>query len=163
MLSSSSGCSKRARVGQLEDTMISNGVDDVKDTNDKLGCNSTKFNLPDKTQMSRQKNSFSGKRGERKNFKVPMKPKFDSFSKKAGFASFTMASGGNNFLGMSLLQNTGHVQHPTVMQKVAGQLLSSSLSRDVQGYDGSFMRHALYQRRFAYGNYSNAAMVLSPL
>ncbi|KAK8693598.1 hypothetical protein V6N13_071175 [Hibiscus sabdariffa] len=43
-------------------------------------------------------------------------------------------------------------------QKVAGQLLSSSLSRDVQGYDGSFMRHALYQRRFAYGNYSNAAM-----
>ncbi|KAL4278273.1 hypothetical protein GQ457_03G009250 [Hibiscus cannabinus] len=44
------------------------------------------------------------------------------------------------------------------MQKVAGQLLSSSVSRDVQGYDGSFMRHALYQRRFAYGNYSNAAM-----
>ncbi|KAL4367683.1 hypothetical protein GQ457_05G019480 [Hibiscus cannabinus] len=51
-----------------------------------------------------------------------------------------------------------HVQHPTVMQKVAGQLLSSSLSRDVQGYDGSFMRHALYQRRFGYGNYSNVAM-----
>ncbi|KAL4363765.1 hypothetical protein GQ457_04G028080 [Hibiscus cannabinus] len=51
-----------------------------------------------------------------------------------------------------------HVQHPTVMQKVVGQLLSSSLSRDVQGYDGSFMRHALYQRRFAYGNYSSAAM-----
>ncbi|KAK8587331.1 hypothetical protein V6N12_021828 [Hibiscus sabdariffa] len=100
MLSSSSGCSKRARVGQLEDTMISNGVDDVKDANDKLGCNSTKCNLPDKTQMSRQKNSFSGKRGERKNFKVPMKPKFDYFSKKAGFASFTMASGGNNFLGL---------------------------------------------------------------
>ncbi|KAK8267806.1 hypothetical protein V6Z12_D11G023700 [Gossypium hirsutum] len=50
--------------------------------------------------MSRQKNSFSGKRGDRKNFKVPMKPKFDSFSKKAGFASFTMASGGNNFLGL---------------------------------------------------------------
>ncbi|KAK8483784.1 hypothetical protein V6N11_030553, partial [Hibiscus sabdariffa] len=40
--SNSSGCSKRARVVQLEDTMISTGVDDVKDMNDKLGCNSTK-------------------------------------------------------------------------------------------------------------------------
>ncbi|KAE8666956.1 ADP,ATP carrier protein 1 [Hibiscus syriacus] len=51
-----------------------------------------------------------------------------------------------------------HIQHPTVMQKVAGQLLSSSLSRDVQGFDGSFRRPALYQRRFAYGNYSSASM-----
>ncbi|KAL4364072.1 hypothetical protein GQ457_04G037620 [Hibiscus cannabinus] len=94
--SNSSGCSKRARVVQLEDTMISTGVDHVKDMNDKLGCNSTKY----KTQMSRQKNGFSGKRCDKKNFKVPMKPKFDSFSKKAGFASFPMASGGNNFLGL---------------------------------------------------------------
>ena len=59
--------------------------------------------IPDKTQMSRQKNSFSGKRGDRRNFKVSIKPKFDSFSMKAGLASVTMASGGNNFLGMSLL------------------------------------------------------------
>ena len=63
----------------------------------------------DKTQMSRQKNSFSGKRGDRRNSKVPMKPKFDSFSMKAGLASFTMASGGNNFLGMSLLPKKGFV------------------------------------------------------
>lgn len=100
MLSNSSGYSKKARFSQLEDTIISTGVDDIKDINDKLGCYTTKSNFPDKTQMSRQKNSFSGKRGDRKNFKVPMKPKFDSFSKKAGFASFTMASGGNNFLGL---------------------------------------------------------------
>ncbi|CAI0431000.1 unnamed protein product [Linum tenue] len=45
------------------------------------------------------------------------------------------------------------VQHPTVMQKVAGQYLAS---QDVQRYDGAFQRPALYQRR-AYGNYSNAA------
>lgn len=100
MLSNSSGYSKKARFSQLEDTMVSTGVDDIKDINDKLGCYTTKSNFPDKTQMSRQKNSFSGKRCDRKNFKVPMKPKFDSFSKKAGFASFTMASGGNNFLGL---------------------------------------------------------------
>ncbi|KAF5447814.1 hypothetical protein F2P56_033336 [Juglans regia] len=43
-------------------------------------------------------------------------------------------------------------QHPTVMQKFAGQLhLSSSRSQDVQ-------RPALYQRHFAYGNYSNAGL-----
>jgi solute carrier family 25 (adenine nucleotide translocator) protein 4/5/6/31 len=40
------------------------------------------------------------------------------------------------------------------MQKVAGQLLQQS----IQGYDGSFQRQGLYQRRAAYGNYSNAAL-----
>lgn len=65
--------------------------------------------IPDKTQMSRQKNSFSGKRGDRRSFKVPMKPKFDSFSMKAGLASFSVASGGSNFLGMSLLPKIGVV------------------------------------------------------
>ena len=49
-------------------------------------------------------------------------------------------------------------QHPTVMQNVAGQLLRSSFSQDVQRYDRSFRRPALYQRRVAYGNYSNAAL-----
>ncbi|KAI6675842.1 hypothetical protein NL676_036638 [Syzygium grande] len=49
------------------------------------------------------------------------------------------------------------VQHPTVMQKVAGQLLlRTSLSQDMRGCDGAFQRPALYQRR-AYGNYTNAA------
>ncbi|KAJ0038786.1 hypothetical protein Pint_24020 [Pistacia integerrima] len=46
-------------------------------------------------------------------------------------------------------------QHPTVMQKVAGQLLQSSISH--QGCEGAFNRPSVYQRRAAYGNYSNAA------
>lgn len=49
------------------------------------------------------------------------------------------------------------VQHPSVMQKVAGQLLHSSLSQNIQGYE----RPAMYQRRAAYGNYSNAAFQYS--
>ncbi|XP_030547408.1 ADP,ATP carrier protein 1, mitochondrial isoform X1 [Rhodamnia argentea] len=50
------------------------------------------------------------------------------------------------------------VQHPTVMQKVAGQLLlRTSLSQDMRGCDGAFQRPALSQRR-AYGNYTNAAL-----
>lgn len=52
------------------------------------------------------------------------------------------------------------VQYPTVMQKVAGQLLHSSLSQDFHGYDGAIKRPALYQRR-SYGNYSNAAFQYS--
>ncbi|XVE64771.1 hypothetical protein DITRI_Ditri07aG0128600 [Diplodiscus trichospermus] len=58
--------------------------------------------------MSRQKNSYSGKRGDKRNFKVPMKTKFDSFSIKAGLASFTMASGGNNFLGLYGIKSDIH-------------------------------------------------------
>ncbi|MFQ6625437.1 hypothetical protein Gotur_004774 [Gossypium turneri] len=50
------------------------------------------------------------------------------------------------------------VQHPSIMQKAAGQLLRSSHSQDFQGYNGSFRSPALYQRRAAYGNYSNAAL-----
>jgi len=46
------------------------------------------------------------------------------------------------------------VQHPTVMQKVAGQLLQQS----IQSYDTGFQRQGMYQRRPSYGNYSNAAL-----
>ncbi|KAE8672182.1 ADP,ATP carrier protein 1 [Hibiscus syriacus] len=53
---------------------------------------------------------------------------------------------------------SGSCPTPKCKQKVAGQLISSSLSRDVQGCDGSFRRPALYQIRFAYGNCSSAAM-----
>nr|DAD29828.1 TPA_asm: hypothetical protein HUJ06_031296 [Nelumbo nucifera] len=52
--------------------------------------------------------------------------------------------------------------HPTVLQKVAGQFqLGSSLSQDVQARNGSFYRPSMYQRRFAYGNYSNGGLQYS--
>ncbi|KAL3580154.1 hypothetical protein D5086_017989 [Populus alba] len=47
------------------------------------------------------------------------------------------------------------IQHPSVMQKVAGQFLRSSVSNDF-GCDGAFQKPALHQR-CAYGNYSNPA------
>ncbi|CAB4308645.1 unnamed protein product [Prunus armeniaca] len=50
-------------------------------------------------------------------------------------------------------------QDPTAMQKFSGQLhLGSSLSQDSHSHYGGFQRPALNQRRFAYGNYSNAAL-----
>lgn len=50
------------------------------------------------------------------------------------------------------------VKQPTVFQKVSGQFhLRSGLSTDFQGNDYGFQRPSMYQRRAAYGNYSNAA------
>ncbi|KAK7283880.1 hypothetical protein RIF29_13628 [Crotalaria pallida] len=49
-------------------------------------------------------------------------------------------------------------QHPSVIEKVAGQLnLRSGLSSNMQNYDAAFRRPAMYQRR-SFGNYSNAAL-----
>lgn len=46
-------------------------------------------------------------------------------------------------------------QHPTVIQKVAGQL---HLSSSAQACYGAYQNPALSQRRFSYGNYSCAAL-----
>ncbi|MQM21265.1 hypothetical protein Taro_054302 [Colocasia esculenta] len=48
------------------------------------------------------------------------------------------------------------INHPTVIQKVAGQLhLSSNLSQDVLAQNHSFCRPALYGRHFTSGRYTN--------
>ncbi|XWS61709.1 hypothetical protein CRYUN_Cryun07bG0149200 [Craigia yunnanensis] len=83
--------------------------------------------------MSRQKNSFSGKRGDRRNFKVPTKPKFDSFSTKAGLASFTMASGGNNFLGLYGLKSDIHDITKLVEDLSVNELLDGTYEYSVLG------------------------------
>lgn len=58
------------------------------------------ISTPEKTQLAKQKNNFGSKRGDRRNLKASMKTKYDSFSVKAGLASFSLAGGGNNFFGM---------------------------------------------------------------
>lgn len=51
------------------------------------------------------------------------------------------------------------VQHPTVIQKVAGRFLHhSGVSQEIRGYGGSYQRSAMYRRHAGYGNYSNPAM-----
>ncbi|CAN8256462.1 unnamed protein product [Cochlearia groenlandica] len=47
-------------------------------------------------------------------------------------------------------------QQPTILQKASGQFSRSSASHDIHGYVSAFQRPATYQRRAAYGNYSNA-------
>lgn len=52
----------------------------------------------EKMQMVKQKGNYNCKRGDKRNFKVPMKAKYDSFTMKAGLASCP-ATRGNNFFG----------------------------------------------------------------
>ncbi|KAM7497206.1 hypothetical protein LguiA_021620 [Lonicera macranthoides] len=54
---------------------------------------------------------------------------------------------------------TDQHHHPTVINKLAGQLhISSSLSQDVRTNYGGLQRPSVPQRRFTYGNYSNAGL-----
>ncbi|KAH0981633.1 hypothetical protein GBA52_008810 [Prunus armeniaca] len=61
--------------------------------------------------------------------------------------------GGRTSFHVGWVTMVGQVQHPSVVQKVAGELRQQS----IQGYDSGFQRSGMYQRR-AYGNYSNAAL-----
>lgn len=61
------------------------------------------------------------------------------------------------FILVGEVRMVDQVQHPNVMQKVAGQLLHSKISQCPEGFDGALQRPALNQRRTTYGNYSNAA------
>ncbi|XP_073040590.1 ADP,ATP carrier protein, mitochondrial-like [Primulina eburnea] len=58
-----------------------------------------------------------------------------------------------------ILKMSDQHQLPTIAHKVANQLhISPSLSQDVQTRYGGFQRPAMYQRQFAYGNYTNAGL-----
>lgn len=59
--------------------------------------------VKEKSQTAKQKSNVSGKRGDKRNFKVSTKAKYDSFSMRAGLVSFSPAAGGNNFFGMTLM------------------------------------------------------------
>ncbi|KAJ4826154.1 hypothetical protein Tsubulata_037355 [Turnera subulata] len=87
---SSGGCSKRPRISHLEDSA---GPAGAQESSDKLGSH-------DKTQLGKPRNSVGSKRGDRRNGKVSMKAKYDSFSVKAGLATFNSVAGGSSFLGL---------------------------------------------------------------
>ncbi|CAK7335615.1 unnamed protein product [Dovyalis caffra] len=104
----SSGCSKRPRLSPLEDSTGPAGADDPKDSSDKLGPNPTKSDSHEKNQWGKRKNNFSSKRGDRRHSRVTVKTKYDSFSVKAGLASFGSAAGGNDFFGLCGLKTDVH-------------------------------------------------------
>ncbi|KAF2321254.1 hypothetical protein GH714_037364 [Hevea brasiliensis] len=102
------GCHKRPQIALLEDTKGPVVVDDMKDPSDKLESHLTKIDSQEKAHLSRQKNNFSSKRGDRRNSKVSTRAKYDSFSVKASLASFSSAAAGNNFFGLYGLKTDVH-------------------------------------------------------
>ncbi|GMH09365.1 hypothetical protein Nepgr_011206 [Nepenthes gracilis] len=100
---SGNGCFKRPRMPQLENLMPQAEVNDTEVGSDKFGSLVVKCSNAAKT-----KNNSNSKRGDRRNSKVTSKAKCDSFSLKAGFASFNPAPGGNNPFGMFGLKPEVH-------------------------------------------------------
>lgn len=128
------GCSKRTRTAQMEDSMSEDGVHDANCNSDKLGSYPTKCSFPEKTQVIKQKN-LNGKRGDKRNFKLPMKTKYDSFSPKAGVGSFSSAAGGNNILGLYGLKSdihdvTKHLEEIPLNELLDGTYTCSKLGKD---------------------------------
>lgn len=126
-----SGCFKRPRTAQTEDSTRLSGADDMKG----ISSYPTKCTYPEKSQVVRQKNNFNGKRGEKRNFKVPTRTKYDSFSLKAGLTSFSSAGGGNSILGIYGLKSDIHdvtklVDEISVNRLLDGTYKCPSLGKD---------------------------------
>ncbi|KAI4315475.1 hypothetical protein L6164_028278 [Bauhinia variegata] len=128
----SNSCSKRLRMFQSEDCTSLTGIQDLKDIYDKPGSHHMKFSTPEKSHLTKQKSSAT-KRGDRRNFKVPAKTKFDSSSMKLGAGS--SSCGGNNFLGLYGLKHDIHditklVDEPSLDELLRGTFDCPSLSKD---------------------------------
>uniref|UniRef100_A0A5B7B9L4 Uncharacterized protein n=1 Tax=Davidia involucrata TaxID=16924 RepID=A0A5B7B9L4_DAVIN len=132
---SSSGCSKRSRMAQMEVPINEHGVDDIKGVSNELGAYPAKCNIAEKTQVAKQKNNLNGKRGDKRNGKVPMKSKYDSFSLKAGLLSFGSSTGGNNILGVYGLKQdicdvTKHVDELSLNELLDGSYKCVDFSKE---------------------------------
>lgn len=154
MSRSSSRCSKRPRFAQLEDSTSSAGVDVIKDISDNLGpYHITKCNSLEKMQMVKQKGNYNCKRGDKRNFKVPMKAKYDSFTMKAGLASCP-ATRGNNFFGVyglksDILDITKHVDELSLKDLLDGTCECPSLGKDKGKKTASLNENFLHSVRKA--------------
>ncbi|KAK6947842.1 hypothetical protein RJ641_001315 [Dillenia turbinata] len=131
----SSGCSKRLRTAQVEDFVSQPGADNVECLPDQLGSSSSISTLPERIPVVKQKSNLNGKRSEKRNFKVPAKTRFDSFSMKTGLGSFSSATGGNNILGTYGLKSDIHdvtklVDEISLDDLLAGSFKHSSLGKD---------------------------------
>ncbi|XP_074264787.1 uncharacterized protein LOC141587234 [Silene latifolia] len=103
-----SGSFKKPRMFQTDNILPLADNDDAKMEVDVLGTNFVNNSNTDKTQAVKQRNNINGKRADRRNSKLPMKAKFDSFSPKAGMSSFSPAAGGNYAFGMYGLKPDVH-------------------------------------------------------
>ncbi|KAA8522458.1 hypothetical protein F0562_013181 [Nyssa sinensis] len=132
---SSSGCSRRSRMAQMEVSINEHGADDIKGTSSELGAYPAKCNIAEKTQVAKQKNHLNVKRGDKRIGKVPIKSKYDSFSLKAGLLSFSSSTGVNNMIGVYGLKQdiydvTKHVDELSLNELLDGSYKCPSFARD---------------------------------
>ncbi|KAK6935444.1 hypothetical protein RJ641_035599 [Dillenia turbinata] len=131
----SSGCSKRLRTAQVEDFVSQPSAYNVEGSPDLLGSSLSISTFPEKIPVVKQKSNLNGKRSERRNFKVPTKTRFDSFSMKTGLGSFSSASGGNNILGIYGLKSDIRDVTKLMDEILLDDLLAGSFKHSGLGID----------------------------
>ncbi|KAJ8426440.1 hypothetical protein Cgig2_001699 [Carnegiea gigantea] len=125
---------KKLRMSQVDNLLPQAEADDTKMESDKLGshlvkCSNAGYHIAifntdglihwtinsqksttesDKSQAIKQKNTINARRGDRKNAKVPVKAKYDTFLLKAGLQSLSPASGGTSAFGTHGLKPEVH-------------------------------------------------------
>lgn len=124
---SSSPSSKRPRTCQRESSMSLTGNDVDSTMLRKTRCNLSKCTSTEKSRVVKQRHDQDGKRGDKKNFKVPTKTKSDAFMHST--------SGGNNILGIYGLKSdihdvTKHVDELSLSELLDDSFKCPNLSRE---------------------------------
>lgn len=117
-----SGSSKGLRMLQVDGSISKTGEDDARSVSIELSSNLASCNNGERTQMSKQRINSSGKRGDKRNGKVPK----GNFSLKNGLISFSSAAGGHNFLGLYGLKSDALDVAETVEDIPLNELLDGS-------------------------------------
>ncbi|CAN1189648.1 hypothetical protein LINPERPRIM_LOCUS24604 [Linum perenne] len=102
------------------------GVDDSKNSSDKLGSFLKSCDSHEKTQFVKQRNNNSGRRGDRRPSKISTKARYDPFSSKAGLPTFNSAAGGTNFSAVYGLKTDVHDITKLVDELSLNDLLSGT-------------------------------------
>ncbi|XP_047323833.1 uncharacterized protein LOC124927466 isoform X2 [Impatiens glandulifera] len=121
---SNSGSVKRSRIARMEVPANEAGL---------CGAN-------EKSQLTKQKNSSSTKRSDKRNGKIASRNKSDSFSFKAGLSSFNSSGGGNSFLGLYGLKSdlrdvTEGMEELSVNELLNGSYMCPSFSQHKKAED----------------------------
>ncbi|CAN1778312.1 hypothetical protein LINPERHAP1_LOCUS14355 [Linum perenne] len=102
------------------------GIDDSKNSSDKLGSFLKSCDSHEKTQFVKQRNNNSGRRGDRRPSKISTKARYDPFSSKAGLPTFNSAAGGTNFSAVYGLKTDVHDITKLVDELSLNDLLSGT-------------------------------------
>lgn len=131
-----SGYTKRSGMVQMESSKSKLGVHDVNGISPELLVSSSaSCNTTEKNQITKQNNSSSSRRGDKRNCRVKQKSRCDPFSLKNGLVGFNSATGGNSFLGMyglkpDVFDVTKLINELPLHDLISGNYTSPCISKD---------------------------------